>query len=292
MRLIQLIILTMSLVGTLVLAPHAVAQIQGDGADPRQLAHDIYVGVNRGSPPAAVALKLAEVIQVYRFRCTRVTDYQVFVSRPNLLDIKAKCSGDPLYGVTVASNGYVAVYGGNGILGALDRRDGLIYSFSASGEMESDSRLTADQAIDETVERLQLGDGLNLWYILAMFAVLLAIFILIAGVWLKMWRRRTTKERQRRKVKPMARHTIQATSDIKDMLLKESTRVAANIYKHPSGIFIARGKRGKRRFYRSRFWAAMYRSLGLRMFETSAPQLMNVEILGADAQPEDGRRED
>lgn len=278
MRLIRLVILMISLAGTFVLPSGVHAQVQGDGADPRQLAHDIYVGVNRDSPPAAVALKLAEVIQVYRFRCTRVTDYQVFVSRPNLLDIKAKCSGDPLYGVTVASNGYVAVYGGNGILGALDRRDGLIYSFSASGELDSDSRLTADQALDETVERLQLGDGLNLWYILAMFAVLLAIFILIAGVWMKMWRRRTAKKRERRKIKPMARHAVQATSEVKDMLLKESTRVAANIYKHPSGIFIARGKRGKRRFYRSRFWAAMYRSLGIRMFETSAPQLMNLDI--------------
>ncbi len=277
MRLIRLIILTMSLAGAFALSSGAHAQTQVDGADPRQLAHDIYVGVNRESPPASVALKLAEVIQVYRFRCTRVTDYQVFVSRPNLLDIKAKCSGDPLYGVTVASNGYVAVYGGNGILGALDRRDGLIYSFSASGELDSDSRLTADQALDETVERLQLGDGLNLWYILAMFAVLLAIFILIAGVWMKMWRRRTAKKRERRKIKPMARHAVQATSEVKDKLLKESTRVAANIYKHPSGIFIARGKRGKRRFYRSRFWAAMYRSLGIRMFETSAPQLMNLD---------------
>jgi len=280
MRLIRLIILTMSLAGAFVLPSGVHAQAQVDGADPRQLAHDIYVGVNRNSPPASVALKLAEVIQVYRFRCTRVTDYQVFVSRPNLLDIKAKCSGDPLYGVTVASHGYVAVYGGNGILGALDRRDGLIYSFSASGELDSDSRLTADQALDETVERLQLGDGLNLWYILAMFAVLLAIFILIAGVWMKMWRHRTAKKRERRKIKPMARHTVQATSEVKDLLLKESTRVAANIYKHPSGISIARGKHGKRRFYRSRFWAAMYRSLGIRMFETSSPQLMNLDSPG------------
>ncbi|SDE59933.1 hypothetical protein SAMN04488071_3334 [Kordiimonas lacus] len=286
MQLIRLIILTLSMVSTLVLAQPALAQLQGDGEDPRQLAHDIYVGVNRGSPPAAVALKLADVIRVYRFRCTRVTDYQVYVSRPNLLDIKVKCSGDPLYGVTVASNGYVAVYGGNGILGALDRRDGLIYSFSASGDVESDSRLTADQALDETVDRLQLDDGMNLWYVMAMFAVLLALMILIAGVWMKMWRRRDAKKRERRKIKPMARHTVQATTDVKDMLLKESTRVAANIYKHPSGIFIARGKRGKRRFFRSRFWAAMYRSIGLRMFETGAPQVMHVDMPGEAETPQ------
>lgn len=250
------------------------AQLSLDSLDPRQMAHDIYSGVNRGSPPASVALKIAEVIRVYRFRCTRVTDYQVFVQRPNLLDIKAKCSGDPLYGVTVASNGYVAVYGGNGMVSALDRRDALIYSFGATGQLESDSRLTADEAFDETVERLQLGDDWNLMYVLAMFAVILAGVIAIAAVWFRMWQKRKSKQKHRRKVKPMARHTVQATTSVKDQLLKESERVAANIYKHPSGMYIARGKRGKRRFFRSRTWAAMYRSFGVRMFETSAPQMI------------------
>ncbi|NVJ70960.1 MAG: hypothetical protein HWE08_11430 [Alphaproteobacteria bacterium] len=283
MPLIRLIFLSGFLLGLFAVPKAGLAQVEIQ--DPRQLAHDIYVGINRESPPASVAMKLAEVIQVYRFRCTRVTDYQVFVLRPNLVDIKAKCSGDPLYGVTVASNGYVAVYGGNGIVAALDRRDGLIYSFAADGQLEADSSLSADDALEETVERLRLGDSYNLMYVLAIFAVLLAIVILMAVVWLKMWRRRSAKSKQHRKVKPMARHTVSVTSDVKDNLIKESGRVAANIYRHPSGTYIARGKKGKRRFFRSRFWAAMYRSLGVRMFETSAPQLIGMYAASA-SEPE------
>jgi hypothetical protein len=247
----------------------------------------VYVGVNRASPPATIALKLAEVIRIYRFRCTRVTDYQVFIARPNLLDIKAKCSGDPLYGVTVASNGYVAVYGGNGMVSALDRRDGIIYSFSADGAVESDSRLTADEALGETVERLQVGDGYNFWYTLAIFAVMVAIIIAISGVWLRMWRKRKGKHRHHRRVKPMARHTVQASSEIKNQLLKESERVAAHVYLHPSGIYLGVGKRGKRRFFKSRFWAVMYRTFGLRMFETSAPPPVHpVPVKAASPDPE------
>lgn len=277
MKFFRLIALSAMFVAGLMMAPlkGAFGQLAIENQDPRQMAHDIYVGINRQTPPASVAQKIADVIRVYRFRCTRVTDYQVFIARPNLIDIKAKCSGDPLYGVTVASNGYVAVYGGNGMVSALDRRDGLIYSFAADGQIESDSRLTANEALDETVERLQLGDGYNFMYVLAMFAVALAILIVIAAVWYRMWRKSKSKHKHRRKIKPMARHTVQATSAIKDQVLKESARVAANVYKHPSGIYIGRGKRGKRRFFHSAFWAAMYRSFGIRMFETSAPAPIN-----------------
>lgn len=250
------------------------------------MAHDIYVGVNRQSPPATIALKLGEVIRIYRFRCTRVTDYQVYIQRPNLIDLKVKCSGDPLYGVTVASNGYVAIYGGNGMVSALDRRDAIILSFAASGQLQSDSRLTADEALDETVERLQLGDGYNLWYVLAMFGVLIAIIIVLGAVWLRMWRRRAGKHRHHRKMKPMARHTVQAASEVKNQLLKESTQVAAHIYKHPSGVYLGRGKLGKRRFFRSFLWAVLYRSFGVRMFEISAPTPVNADTDEGGTGPE------
>ena len=256
---------------SLIAAMPSMAQLQSANQDPRQMAHDIYVGVNRGSPPATIALKLADVVRIFRFRCTRVTDYQVYVSRPNLIDLKVKCSGDPLYGLTVASNGYVAVYGGNGIVSSLDRRDAIIYSIDASGQLESDSRLSADQALDETVERLQLGDQYNLLYVLTMFAILAAAGILAVALWVRMWRKRDAKRRHRRKLKPLARHTVQASSSIKNILLEESEPIGTNLFKHPSGIFIAKGKRGKRRFFHSRLFAMLYRSFGIRMFETGAP---------------------
>lgn len=243
--------------------------------DPRQMALDVFAGVNRGSPPETIALKLSQLINAYRFRCTRLTDYQVFKARPNMIDIKAKCSGDPLYGITVASNGYVAVYGGNGIVSQLDRRDALIVSFGADGRVESDSRFTAGEALDETVERLELGDDYNLLYALSLFAVLLAIVSVITFVWYRMWKMRKGKKRKHRGIKPMAKHAVAATSLVKDQLLDESTQVAKRIYKHPSGTYIGKGKYGKRRFFTSLFWTTMYVKLGWRMFEVSAPEPIN-----------------
>ncbi|WP_417450395.1 hypothetical protein [Kordiimonas sp.] len=240
--------------------------------DPRQMALDVFAGVNRGSPPETVALKLSQLINAYRFRCTRLTDYQIFKARPNMVDIKAKCSGDSLYGVTVASNGYVAIYGGNGMVAQLDRRDGLIVSFAADGRLESDSRVTAGEAFDETVERLELGDDYNLLYVLGLFSTLLAVVTAITVIWLRMWRTRKGKKRRHRGIKPMAKHAVSATSNVKNQLLEESIQISKKLYKHPSGVYIARGKYGKRRFFRSRMWAAAYTSLGWRMFEVSAPE--------------------
>ncbi|MEX0298315.1 MAG: hypothetical protein AB3N28_04545, partial [Kordiimonas sp.] len=134
----------------------AASFAQDAESDPRQLALDIYSGINRGTEEASIALKLRQVIEVFRYRCTRVSDYQVYSLRPNLTDLKVKCSGDPLYGVTVASNGFVSVYGGNGILSGLDRSDAIIYSFSSEGSLAQDSRLTVEQALDDTAVRLEL----------------------------------------------------------------------------------------------------------------------------------------
>lgn len=260
-------------------ASNSVAQgILSIEQDPRQMALDVFAGINRGSPPETIALKLSQLINAYRFRCTRLTDYQVFNARPNMIDIKAKCSGDPLYGITVASNGYVAVYGGNGIVSQLDRRDALILSFGADGRVASDSRFTAGEALDETVERLELGNDYNLLYVLALFAVLLAVVSAIAVVWLRMWRMRKGRKRKHRGMKPMAKHAVAASSLVKDQLLHESEQVGKRIFKHPSGIYIGRGKYGKRRFFRSRFWTTMYVKLGWRMFEVSAPEPINQPV--------------
>lgn len=241
--------------------------------DPRQLALDIYTGINRGMPPASIALKLEQVVEVFRYRCNRVTDYQVYAVRPNIIDVKAKCSGDPLYGVTVASNGYVAVYGGNGILSSLDRRDAVIYSFSAGGDLAFDSTLKAEDALEEAAARIELGSEYNYIYVLGMFMLILVIVMLGAIVWLKAWRRKAGRK-PRERMKPMKKHTVAVGSGVKDKLLDESEPVSKFVRKHPGGIYIAIGKRGKRRFFQSLFWAKAYAALGVKLFETPVSEAL------------------
>lgn len=262
--------LCLVLIGFFAVAPPATAQNLIDTDDPRQLALDIYSGVQRASDPAPIALRLQAVIRIFRYRCTRLTDYQVYAQRTNIVDFKAKCSGDAIYGVTVASNGYVAVYGGNGILSGFNRTDGLILSFANDGDLQGDSALTVEQAVGETVDRLDLEDEVNLVSILGIVAGTLGFIMAFSLIWWRAWKfKQSRKPRQR--MKPMAKHRVGASTSDKDLFIDESKKVGTGIFKHPDGFFISRGKRGKRRFFKSFLWAKLYATRGWRMFEISAP---------------------
>ncbi len=243
------------------------AQSSLEDTDPRQMALDVYSGINRGTLPENIAIQLRDIVQLFRYRCTRVTDYQIYQARPNLIDLKVKCSGDPLYGVTVASNGFVTVFGGNGILSGFDRRDALIHSFRVEGEA-TDSSLTIDQAFDETVTRIEMGDEFDFVYLLGSVMAILAFGIILFVVLLRVYRyKQGRKPRQRHK--PMQKHRVSVASDIKDRLIAESVEVSKYVRKHPSGIYFATGSRGKRRIFKSKTWAILYARYGIKLFESS-----------------------
>ncbi len=238
-------------------------QVQAN-ADPREMSLDLYIAVTRNAPTEAIALRLGDLITLYRYRCTRVTDYQMFLKRPNLLDMKVKCSGNPLYGVTIGSNGYVAVYGGNGMVASLDRRDAIIYSFTGDGSLDRDSRLTPEEALEESMARLKLGNDYNATYMAIM--ILGAIAIVVVGVfsWIRLWKNR------KRTIKSQVTPT-QATgrSHLKDRMWDESHEVVKWINYHPAGIYISVGKRGKRRLFGHQFTAALYAKYNWKVFEFS-----------------------
>ncbi len=267
----RLFFICLLLVASAALIRPATAQTLIDTDDPRQLGLDIYSAVNRVAEPATIALRLQSLVRIFRFRCTRLTDYQVFSQRTNIIDFKVKCSGDSLYGVTVASNGYVAVYGGNGMVSSFNRNDGLILVFDNEGALSGDRSLTVGQAVGSTVDRLELEEDINIVYVMGTVASILGFMMIFGLVWWRAWKfRQTRKPRQR--MKPMQKHRVSASSDAKDMFMKESTEVVKNVFKHPRGFFIARGKRGKRRFFKSMVWAKVYAARGWRLFEISAPE--------------------
>ncbi|WP_374762806.1 hypothetical protein [Yunchengibacter salinarum] len=243
----------------------AQAQQTGDKADPRTLALDIFQAVKRQDPPASIARDLTILVRLFRFRCSRLTDFQTYEEARNRMDFKIKCSGSPLYGVTVASNGYVSVYGGNGIINGLDRRDGLIYSFAADGVLAGDSALGVDEAVEQSMARIRMGDRYSPAYLAMAMAVL--FFILISGLllWVRAWRQRSTD-----KLAGMHLH-YSVASAFKDQLLRESRRVIAHVYRHPEGFYIVRGKHGKRRFFGHLPNALLYRMFGWKLFELRHP---------------------
>ena len=236
--------------------------------DPQQLALDLYGQIRRAAPPDAVALRLTAFIRLYRYDCVRVSDYQVFLNQQTMIDVKVKCSGAPLYGVTIASNGYGAVYGGNEMLRSLNRRDGLIYSFGADGTLADTSRRTLAEALSETSTIMdQRGTGKALTLFLSVSLIGIAGGVLIAfsvkAVRKGLKRRKTRRCSPPDRLKPL--NTI--TSADKDLLMEQSTPVSRKLYQHPSGLFVAIGPRGKRRIFERRLWAILYCRMGWKLFE-------------------------
>jgi len=252
------------------------AQNGSDQTDPRQMALDVYSGINRQLPPPTIALQLRKIIELFRYRCTRVTDYQIFAQRPNLTDIKVKCSGDPLYGVTVASNGFVSVYGGNGILSSLDRRDSSILSFEADDTLADTSEIAAQQLKEQAIARISLGSEYDYIYLIGILMMVGGVAAIMLFVWLKVWRRKQGRK-PRGRMKPMEKHRVGISSDLKNQLLDESKSIEKYIHYHPGGLFIAVGKRGKRRIFLSRFWANLYANWSICFYEASKG---DVERLG------------
>lgn len=250
-----------------------------DSQDPRQMALDIYVDITRGVEPATIALKLEQVIELFRYTCTRVTDYQVFAQRPNITDLKVKCSGASLYGVTIASNGYVAVYGGNQIVASLDRRDGLIFSFGAEGDLSDTSAVDIDRVKEETRARFLLGGEYDYIYLIGMLVILVGMASAIGVVFLRLWRHRKRRRKTRGRMKPMKKFTLRkGNSDLKNRLQAESEEIAKYVHKHESGIYLAVGKRGKRRLFKSAFWAKMYARWNTHFYELTDSELAKMDF--------------
>ena len=276
----------------------AAAQLQRNvlTSDPRELSIDIFTNLKQGTDPEAISVRLARLIPIFRFSCPRVTDYQVYRSMNNLYDIKVKCSGQPFYGVTVAANGYVSVYGGNGMIQPFDSRQGLVLSFGAEGTVVDTSQRATSEAIGEAIEKLDQDTlGLNVTYLALM---LIGIFALVGGaaiVWVRAIRRQATLSRRKPRTKlnkPLERVGISAAdatdSDLKNQLQGESEIVARHIYRHPAGFYIARGSKGKRRFFKNRLTAKLYVQFNRKVGEMDSRALDALLRQWVDAPAETG----
>lgn len=246
--------------------------------DPRELSLDIFSSLKRSADPVPIAARLGLLIPVYRFACERVTDYQVFRRFNNLADLKVKCSGQPLYGVTVAANGYSAIYGGNGMIQPFDSRDGKIFSFAIDGAVLTINDKTLGQKAQEAIDLLEKSPGdFNVIYLSLMLLVILAIVGVFMLIWVKALRRRRRQMHRKPGSKtkmPLERVSIAAglalRSEVKNKLEAESELVRHHIYYHPAGFYLARGKKGRRHLFKSLLGAKLYVRLNWKLYELTS----------------------
>ncbi|MBL4790597.1 MAG: hypothetical protein JKY60_16660 [Kordiimonadaceae bacterium] len=191
--------------------------------------------------------------------------------------LKVKCSGNRTYGLTVATNGYFAVYGGDGMLAPINQRDAVVYSIAAEGDVTEISGITLELGKQETEARFAAGGDLDYLYLGLIFLVLTTVVGGMTAVFIRQWRRKQGRK-PRQRMKPMKKFKIGASSALKDQLLLEGKRSAKYVHYHASGIYVAVGKRGKRRLFLTKFWARIYAMFSLNLYEVTETDLAKIDL--------------
>lgn len=233
-----------------------------DSAHPAA-APDLFLLLTLDYRPDDIAGGLAAAIRRSGRSCERVSDYQVFTRTETMRTLKVKCPGQEIYGLTVWRNGQAIIYGGDGMLRALDTDDGPVVTLYGSPLREGQGTAAprgTPQIVAAPASQVVERPGTPLWLVIAIAANVLLLSLVGIGA-LLFWRAEGAKANL------ASGHLGTLTSDDKDRLTEESREVLPDIYHHPMGLFIARGRHGKRRLFRNLLFAMAYRDWGLKLRE-------------------------
>lgn len=230
--------------------------IETDGVD--SFARRLFLAIDEEAKDIEIASLVHAVIAQEGRDCMRVSDYQIYARDPDRALLKVKCPGTPIYGLQVRPDGRLTLFGGDGIVRGLRSEDGPIVSIY--GASSDGLARAAGLAVTTTPAAGPRSEGgrllpIGLWLLLGLnLAVLgcLALFV-YAG-----WRRT--------RLANLANPTMM-TKKSKDVMLAESVEVLPMVYKHHTGLYIVRGRHGKRRLFPSLLPALLYRRLGWRVME-------------------------
>jgi hypothetical protein len=262
--------------------------------DFNQMAALLYTHLLAEADPSRSALIIEAALQRAGKPCQQVSAFQIYRYRTGSRTLKVKCPSEPLFAVTVGATGGFQISGGDGTITELKNADGRIYSLfgreiivpkqvdppalapgatpasipvapalaqdtdqaptSAPASGVSPVPAPAAPAAEpaEDSEKMRFRS-----WLLIVNGVGLGIILVSLWAYLRSRRRR---------------HEVfdwGLSSDDKDLLLEESREIYPNIYQHPQGFFISRGRQGKRRLFRSALSAILYRDFGLKISEIS-----------------------
>ncbi len=234
------------------------AQDAGDAGRTRtEIALGIFRLVQQESKPATVAAELKAGIRSYRMRCNRVSDYQIFARSDGRIDLKVKCAGVPLYGMTVGSNGFLNVFGGNGMVSPFDRQDAMIYGFNPDGSLITRSAQLIEPDGSSSDIILNTSEG---WVTLLLMVSLIGVGVFGVSAL-------TIFMRKHKESGSVGDVFSNLTSELKDKMWQDASEISQYVRRHPSGIFIAVGPKGKRRLFSRKFGAKSYAAKGYKFFE-------------------------
>ncbi len=228
---------------------HAV-QSRGDDGLREVTAAALWQAADHSRDRRAVARLLQQAIRGAGNLCAWVSDYQIIEHSANRLLFKAKCPGMPPYGVRIERGERLRmqVVGGDGLVGPFSPADGEIISFDqppSEGIFAGEENRQPPEETNRPRWWILLSSTVNL---LLLAAVIVTVVIVA------------------RRAKPLP----PLESAQKNALMLESREVLPNIYRHPDGFYIVRGRHGRRRIFPWLISALLYRDLGIRFLEHRA----------------------
>lgn len=222
----------------------------------------VYEAVDRGASRDVVGQAILDALGAASRPCPRLMDYQVQRPTSGLRRIKIKCREQRLYAMAIAENGTVSVTGGDGTVSPMKLSDGPIITMLGVDLQEYLAQSAAGaqgRAVDgaESAPFVQPADEQRAPSRFLTFAsAALALFVLLSALGVIFY------DRAKANLLAPLRNL---PSSAKDELIAESRELYPNIWQHPGGAFIARGKRGKRRLFSSLAGAYLYRDFGLKV---------------------------
>jgi hypothetical protein len=224
----------------------------------------LYQALDREPGTDTVAALIKQNLNAISRNCDQVMAYQIFRYKPANRTLKIKCARQSLMAMTVGRNGGVQVIGGDGSIGDMLASDGRIYSvmgqtlktYMAEQKLRDDAVANSRSPVPITEPAGEAPAASVQWPM----SLLIINGLMIAGAAFLFWR--FLLARRSRYHQDWA-----LSSTDKDYMVDESLEVYPNIFRHPRGFFISRGKHGKRRLFKNAFAAMLYRDLGVKIGE-------------------------
>ena len=239
--------------------------------DRQVIAQELFKSLETYDDVELTAELLREAVRSTRRRCEKVTDYQIYLSQANRKVVKIKCPGRLTIGITVANNGFLQVYGGDGMIRSLQPDDGEIVTLEGGGFIgkSTESLPTANQTrtgIGGGPDEVDDSKPLPPWLLASVVFNIFIVGLVIGGAVLY-WRSLTRNIPSEASEVDHGSKTTRLSSAQKDIMIDEADEVFPDVFQHPNGLYIARGRRGKRRVFPMLLAALMYRRYGFKLFE-------------------------
>ncbi|MEE4350448.1 MAG: hypothetical protein V2J26_09490 [Pacificimonas sp.] len=219
--------------------------LSGEGdtlAENASASERLFRALRDGEEGEAVDLLIGQALTEVDARCTYIERYQVFSRVSSFITMKVKCAERPVYTLTVGAVGLGAIAGGDGTVERIRAGEGEIRILE--GEAPEPARPVGSGSLERE-------------FPVRTIAAVFGALVLLSMVLIWMWSRRQQAVAQWRGLH----------KDDKDRMLAESDEVEHDLFQHPDGVWIARGRRGKRRFFMKKFYARLYRDRGLKIMQ-------------------------